>query len=112
MWHTFYFDSLLSGVYADLLLILCLVLKLDGAVDQSKESVVLTHAYVITGANGCASLSYYDIAGYNALSVSFLHTKTLRLTVAAVLSGANTLFMSEELQTDSEHRYILHNFLK
>jgi hypothetical protein len=59
--------------------------------------MVLTHAYVITGANSGASLSYYDIAGYNALSVSFLHTKSLRFTITTVLGRTNAFFMSEEL---------------
>jgi hypothetical protein len=73
------------------------VLKLDGTVNQSKESMVLTHAYVITGANSGASLSYYDIAGYNALSVSLFNTKSLRFTITTVLGRTNAFFMSEEL---------------
>lgn len=69
--------KLLSSVNADLLLVLSLVLELDGAVDQSKESVILTDTNIVTGPNGGTSLSDYDITGNNALTVSLLNTKSL-----------------------------------
>jgi hypothetical protein len=51
----------------------------------------------------CAALSYQNISGDNRLTVSFLHTKTLRFAVTTVLGRTNALFVSKKLQTDSEH---------
>ena len=87
----------LVSVYANLLLVLGLLLKLYLAVDESKESIILTDTYVVTGMDSSSSLSNDDISCKYSLSVSLLYAKTLRLTVSAVLSRTNTLFMSKEL---------------
>ena len=85
------------GVYADLLLSLGLVLKLNSTVDQSEQSVVLAYANVFAGANCASSLSDDDIAGNNCLTVSLLNAKALGLTVTTVFGGTDTLLMSKEL---------------
>ena len=53
------------------------MLELDCAVNQSKEGVILADTNIVTGPDGGSSLSYYDISGNNALSVSLLDAKTL-----------------------------------
>jgi hypothetical protein len=44
-----------------------------------------------------AALSDNNIAGDNTLTIGTLNTKSLGLTVAAVLGGTYTLFMGEKL---------------
>ena len=85
------------SVYADLLLILGLMLELYLAVDESKERVVLTDTYVVTGMDGRASLSDKNVARKNCLAVSLLYAKALGLAVSAVLGRTNTFFMSKKL---------------
>jgi hypothetical protein len=85
------------SVKANLLLRSGLLLKLNLTIDQSEEGVILTHAYVITGAYSGSSLSDDDVAGYYGLTVSLLNAKALRLTVTAVLGRTNTFLMSKEL---------------
>jgi len=91
------FWEALVSVYANLLLILGLLLELYLTVDQREQSVILTDSNVVTGMNGSSSLSYDDIAGKNSLSVCLLYAKALRLTVTSVLGRTDTLFMSKEL---------------
>ena len=85
------------SVYANLLLRLCLLLKLYSTVNQSKQSVVLTDTNVVTGMNCCTSLSDNDIAGCNCLTVRLLYAETLGFAITAVLCRTYTLFMGEEL---------------
>ena len=94
---TFFFCKKLVSVNAYLLLVLSLLLELDLAVNQCKQSVVLTDTNVVTGVDRGASLSYDDVACNYCLSVSLLYAKALRLTITAVLGRTNTLFMSKKL---------------
>ena len=82
-------------VNADLLLALALVLKLNGSVNEGKQRVVLTNAYVLTGANCASALSDDDVACQNVLTVRLLHAKALGLTVTAVLGRTNTLLCAK-----------------
>ena len=90
-------EKALVSVYANLLLVLGLCLKLDLTVDQSVDGVILTETNIVTGPDGSATLTNDDVACDNGLTVSLLDTKSLGLTVAAVLGGTYTLFMSKEL---------------
>ena len=87
----------LVGVNADLLLSFALVLELHGAVDEGKQRVVLANANILTCANGASALSDDNVACKHVLTVGLLHTKTLGLAIAAVLSGTYTFLMSKEL---------------
>jgi hypothetical protein len=87
----------LVSVYANLLLVLGLCLKLDLTVDQSIDGMILTETNIVTGPDGSATLTNDDVACDNGLTVCLLDTKSLGLTVAAVLGRTYTLFMSKEL---------------
>ena len=67
------------------------MLKLYLTVDKSEKCIILTDTDIVTGMNGCSSLSYDNVAGYYCLSVSLLNAKALRLTVTAVLCRTYTL---------------------
>ena len=99
---------LFCGVNAYLLFVAGNALEFYNAVDESVQRIVAALAYVETRADVCASLSYDDVARKNCRAVGFLHTESLRVTVAAVLRRTNALFMSEKLQTESKHL----NFLR
>ena len=90
-------EKALVSVYANLLLVLGLCLKLDLTVDQSIDGMILTETNIVAGPDGSATLSDDDVAGDNGLTVCLLDTKSLGLTVAAVLGRTYTLFMSKEL---------------
>jgi len=90
-------EKALVSVYANLLLVFGLCLKLDLTVDQSVDGVILTETNIVTGPDGSATLTNDDVACDNGLTVSLLDTKSLGLTVAAVLGGTYTLFMGEKL---------------
>ena len=93
----FLFLQELVSVYANLLLVLSLLLELNLTVDKSEEGVILTDTNVGTGMDSCSSLSYDNVAGNYCLTVSSLNAKTLGFAITAVLSRTNTLLMSKEL---------------
>ena len=97
----------LVGVNAYTSSAVCDVLKLNLTVNESKQGVILTAAYIYAGMNVSASLADDDVAGDDMLTVSSLNAKSLGLTVTTVLSRTNTFFMSKELQTDANHGNIL-----
>lgn len=86
---------LLYGINACALSVLANALKTKNAVDFSKQSVIGTSAYILTGMNVSSSLLYKDVARENLLTVRALYAKTLGLAVTAVLGGTHTFFMSE-----------------
>ena len=94
---------LLGGVNRNLLTILAQTLKADNAVSLGEQGVVGTLAHVGAGVNVGAALANKDVASQNELTVSALGAKALGLGVAAVLGGAHTFFMGEELQTNVQH---------
>ena len=50
-----------------------------------------------------AALTDQDVASLDELTVGALGTEALGLGIAAVLGGAHTFFMSEKLQTNTDH---------
>ena len=102
----FLFHRLLGGVDGDLLTVLAQTLETDNAVGLGKQSMVGTHTDVGTGMDVGAALANQNVAGENELTVSALGAKALGLGVTAVLGGAHTFFMSEELKTDVHHNNV------
>ena len=88
----------LSGINGCSLLGLADTLKAKNAVCQSVQSVITADAYVKAGVDVCAALSVKDIAGLYKLAVSSLGAQTLGIGITAVLGGAHSLFMCEELK--------------
>ena len=88
---------ILVSVNANLLSTTGDMLELNNTVDESKESVVGADAYVVTGMDLCATLSYKDVAGDNGLTVTLLNTETLGLRITTVLGRTNALLVGEEL---------------
>ena len=72
-------------------------LELDLSVNQSKQGIVGSLAYVVTGMDMGAALSYQNAACSNGLAVCSLNTQSLGFAVTAVLGRTNTLFVCEEL---------------
>ena len=89
--------GLFSGVDGSLLPILAQTLKAQGAVHLGKQGIVSADAHVGAGMDLSSALSDEDIAGQDELTVCSFSSKTLRLTVAAVLGRTHTFFMSEIL---------------
>jgi len=75
------------------------MLKLNGAVNKRKESVVRTDTNIVTGMDLGSTLSYKNIACKNCLTVCLLNAKALRLGITTVLGRTNALLVGEELQT-------------
>ena len=95
--------QLLGGVDRDLLAILAQALETDNTVSLGKEGIVGADAHVLAGVNVRAALTHQDVAGQNTLTVSTVGTQALRLGITAVLGGAHTFFMGEELDIDFQH---------
>lgn len=87
----------LRAVNADGFLAACDMLELDSTVNKSEQGIILADSHVVAGVNRSASLADDDIACLYSLTVGLLNAKTLCFAVTAVLSGADTLFMSEKL---------------
>ena len=51
-------------------------------------------------------LDVYKRQGQNELTVSTLGAQALGLGITAILGGAHTFFMGEELQTDIQHNSV------
>jgi len=100
--YSFLYMELVS-VNAYAFLSLCNVLELNLSVDQCIKCIIGTVTNVLSGANLGSALSDDDVAGDNVCTVSLLNAKTLGFTVAAVLGGTYTFFMSKELQTQFKH---------
>ena len=50
-----------------------------------------------------ATLANQNVAGQNVLTIRTLGTQALGLGITAVLGGAHTFFVGEELQTNVQH---------
>ena len=87
--------QLLGGVDRDLLAVLAQALETDNTVRLGEQGVVSADAHVGAGMDLSSALSDEDIAGQDELTVCSFRSKTLRLTVAAVLGRTHTFFMSE-----------------
>ena len=106
MSEDFFKNRLLGGVNRDLLTILAQTLETDNTVSLGKEGIVGADTHVLAGVNVRAALTHQNVAGQNELTVSTLGAKALGLGVTAVLGGAHTFFMGEELQTDIQHNSV------
>ena len=98
--------QLLGRVDRDLLAVLAQALETDNTVSLGKEGIVGADAHVLAGVNVRAALTHQDVAGQNKLTVSTLGAQALGLGITAVLGGAHTFFMGEELQTDIQHNSV------
>ena len=89
---------LLGGVNRNLLTILAQTLEADNTVGLGKQRVIAADTDVGAGVDVGAALADQDVAGEDELTISALGTKALGLGITAVLGGAHTFFMGEELQ--------------
>ena len=89
---------ILYGIYRSLLPVSAETLETERAVNQCKQGIIAALAYVDTGMNPGTALTVDDVAGFDELTVSPLCAKALGLGITAVLCGAHSLFMSEELK--------------
>ena len=85
-------------MYGSSLAELAETLETKDAVCKSIQSVITADAYIKAGVDVCAALSVKDIAGLYKLAVSSLGAQTLGIGITAVLGGAHSLFMCEELK--------------
>ena len=73
----FAFGLLFHRVNADALAVAALTLKLDVAVDESKQSVVGAAAHILTGMDVGSALLHQNVAGQHELSVGALTPRRL-----------------------------------
>ena len=90
-------QSLFGLVNGDLLAVLPQPLKTDCTAGGGKEGIITAAAHVHAGVDMGAALTDEDVARLDELAVRPLGTKTLGFGIAAVLSGAAALLVSEEL---------------
>jgi hypothetical protein len=88
----------LYRVYGSSLAELAEALETKDAVCKSIQSVISADAYVKAGMDVCAALSVKDVAGFDKLAIRSLGAQTLGIGITAVLGGAHSLFMCEELK--------------
>ena len=90
-------NRLFSRINGCLLAILAQTLEAQDTIDLGEQSVVGADAHVGAGMDMSAALANQNVAGEHELTVSALGAKALGLRVTAVLGGAHTFFMGEEL---------------
>ena len=76
------------GIGADMHATLHAASKLEGAVAQREQGVVLASADVLAGMELGAALTNDDVAGANMLTAEHLHAESLCVRVATVAAGA------------------------
>ena len=82
--ETFLSSTLLQWINADELAGAAFVLKLDDAIDQCEQRIILAPADVVAGFPPDAALASDDVAAENSLTAKLLETESLRLRVATV----------------------------
>ena len=92
-----------SLVDAGLLAILAQPLEAQHTAGGSVQGIVAADAHVHAGVNVGTALANQNVAGQNVLTIRTLGTQALGLGITAVLGGAHTFFMGEELQTNVQH---------
>ena len=85
-------------MYGSSLAELAETLKAQDAVDLGVQGIIPADPDVKTGMDMRAALSVKDIAGLDELSVRPLCSEALGIGITAVLGGAHSLFMREELK--------------
>ena len=91
------YEILLSLVDGDLLAVPAHALKADSAADLGEQGIVAALANVDAGMDMGAALADQDAASQDPLPVGPLGAKALGVAVAAVLGGADALFMGKKL---------------
>ena len=91
------------GVHANLLAVGAHALELHLAVDEGEQGIIGAAAHVGAGMDLGAALLDQDVAGQHELTIGALDTQALGLGITAVLGGAHTFFVGEELQTNVQH---------
>src|SRR6185369_4592279 len=82
--ETFLSSSLLQWVNADELARAALVFKLDDAIDQCEQRIILAAADIVAGFPLGATLTRDDVAAENSLATKLLEPEPLRLRVATI----------------------------
>ena len=78
-------------------------LEMNAAINQSVQGVIAADADALTRMDVGAALTDQNVAGQNKLTVAALNAEALGLGITAVLGGAHTFFVGEELQTNVQH---------
>ena len=68
------------------------------SVCSGEQGIISSESDVNAGMDPCASLTIEDVACFNELAVRTLCAETLGFGITAVLCGADTFLMSEELK--------------
>ena len=74
-----------NGIYRNLFTVFAHSFKLNGAVDKSKQRVVLADSDVVAGLELGTALSYKDIARKHKLTVRALNSQHFGIAVSAVV---------------------------
>jgi hypothetical protein len=77
--ESFLSSSLLQWINADELAGATFVFKLDDAIDQCKQRIILAAADIVAGFPLGATLARDDVAAENSLTAKLLQAETLRL---------------------------------
>ena len=91
---------MLNSVNANFFTVTTITFKFYFAVNQSKQRIIGTSAYVLAWMNVCTTLFYKNVTCKNKLTVCTFYTKTFRLGITAVFCGTHTFFMSEQLNVN------------
>jgi hypothetical protein len=89
---------LLYGINRSSLAILADTLISEDTVLECEQRIVAADADIDTGMDAGSALSVQDVAGLDKLSVCSLGTKSLGIGVTAVLGGAHSFMVCEELK--------------
>ena len=83
---SFFYDKLFGcGVNGNLFSVPADPFKLNGAVDEREQGVVLADAYVVAGLEFGAALSYENISRKHELTVGAFNAEHFGITVSAVV---------------------------
>ena len=82
-----------DGLHVDELAAIATFSEYNGTIDESVNSVVLTHSDIQTGMVYSATLTLDDVAGFGKLTTENLNTESFAFRLAAVLRTTNTFFM-------------------
>ena len=81
--------QLLGGVDRDLLAVLAQPLKLDAAILQGKQGVVLADAHVDAGMDMGAALTNQDVASQHELTIAAMESRPFRVEPTPFLCAKN-----------------------
>jgi hypothetical protein len=90
--------SLILRINASLFSVTAEAFKTENTVNQGKKRIVFAQTHICSGMDVGSALAIENIAGFYELAVRALRAEALGLRIAAVLCGADTLFMSKKLK--------------